>query len=148
MKLSLTQIQYIKSTLRRNLGQERRQKFTFHARTSWPKELPNRASYIQKQYITNTEVSRDETGCHSADDFASFFNDKVNGVEHLLLRRPSIMFHTEPRQRWKIGLLWPPRRSKNWSALLRIKRASWIQPHVAGEGHVGTFVSLHLAAVQ
>ena len=46
-------------------------------------------------------------------------------------------------QCWKIGLLWPPRRSKNWSVLLQIKCESW-----TGEGHAGTSVSLHLAAVQ
>jgi len=42
------------------------------------------------------EVFRDETGCHSADDFDSFFKDKVNGVRASLLRRPSMMYHAEP----------------------------------------------------
>jgi len=57
-----------------------------------------------------------------------FSRTKSTEFGHLLLWRPSTMFQTEPRQRWKIGLLWPPRRSKNWSVLLRIKCASSIQP--------------------
>jgi len=56
-----------------------------------------------------------------------FSKTKSSEFGHLLLRRPSTTFHTEPRQHWKIGLLWPPRKSQNWSVLLRIKLASLIQ---------------------
>jgi len=36
--------------------------------------------HVDDKRDTLGEVYRDETGCHSADDTASFFKDKVNGV--------------------------------------------------------------------
>ena len=54
------------------------------------------------------EVSRDENGGHTADDFASFFEDKVDGVWASIASTPvyDVPYRaSEPRQRWKIGLL-------------------------------------------
>jgi len=47
----------------------------------WRDEIAASKGNTRRLFDTLGEVSRDETGGHTADDFASFFEDKVDGVQ-------------------------------------------------------------------